>query len=157
MSIIFVLFLISDHGILSCSFKFNIFLSTALWAVLSLLVVHSETMSGSHKSLLIRHIRPLLVFRVISGVVYRSVFLFFFQNSSTLLFSSSVFEVCGLSEVFKFCHFSSFSEFPDQVAYLDCLHGMLCILSFPCVFLGQLSDFLSSECLNVFSSILFPS
>ena len=34
----FVLFLISEHGILSCSFRPNIFLSIALWAVLSLLV-----------------------------------------------------------------------------------------------------------------------
>ena len=35
---IFVLFLISEHGILSCSFRPNIFFSIALWAVLSLFV-----------------------------------------------------------------------------------------------------------------------
>ena len=38
MPIVFVLFLISEHGILSCRFKFNIFLSIALWAVLSMFV-----------------------------------------------------------------------------------------------------------------------
>ena len=36
---IFVLFLISEHGILSFSFRSNIFLSIALWAVLSLFVI----------------------------------------------------------------------------------------------------------------------
>ena len=35
ISMIFVLFLISAHGILSFSFRSNIFLSIALWAVLS--------------------------------------------------------------------------------------------------------------------------
>ena len=35
----FVLFLISEHGILSFSFRSNIFLSIALWAVLSLFVI----------------------------------------------------------------------------------------------------------------------
>ena len=39
ISIIFVLFLISEHGILSCSFRSNILLSIALWAVLSLFVI----------------------------------------------------------------------------------------------------------------------
>ena len=34
-----VLFLISEHGILSCSFRCNIFLSIALWAVLRLFVI----------------------------------------------------------------------------------------------------------------------
>ena len=39
MSIIFVLFLISEHSISSCIFRYNIFLSIALWAVLTLLSV----------------------------------------------------------------------------------------------------------------------
>ena len=39
ISMIFVLFLISEYGILSFSFKFNIFLSIALWAVLILFVI----------------------------------------------------------------------------------------------------------------------
>ena len=39
ISMIFVLFLISEHGILSFSFRSNIFLSIALWAVLSLFVI----------------------------------------------------------------------------------------------------------------------
>ena len=39
ISMIFVLFLISAHGILSFSFRSNIFLSIALWAVLSLFVI----------------------------------------------------------------------------------------------------------------------
>ena len=39
MSIIFVLLLISEHGIWSCSFRYNIFLSIALRAVLCFLVV----------------------------------------------------------------------------------------------------------------------
>ena len=38
-------------------------------------------------------------------------------------FFCSVFEVCGLSEVFEFCHFLIF--FPDQLVYLHCLHGQL--------------------------------
>ena len=40
MSVIFVLFLISEHGNLSCSFRFNIYFSIALWAVLSLFVIY---------------------------------------------------------------------------------------------------------------------
>ena len=39
ISMIFVLFLISEHGNLSFNFRSNIFLSIALWAVLSLFVV----------------------------------------------------------------------------------------------------------------------
>ena len=62
ISIIFVLFLISEHGILSCSFRSNIILSIALWAVLSLSFVYLETVFGSHRPLLARHIGPLLVF-----------------------------------------------------------------------------------------------
>ena len=42
----------------------------------------------------------------------------------------------------------TFSIFPDQIVYLHCLHGFSCTLSFPCVFLSQLSDFLSSDCLS---------
>ena len=45
-SIIFVLFLISEHGTLSCSFKFNIFISIALSIVLCLSVAYQESMSG---------------------------------------------------------------------------------------------------------------
>ena len=47
ISIIFVLFLISEHGILSCSLRSNIFLFIALWAVLILSFVYLETMFGS--------------------------------------------------------------------------------------------------------------
>ena len=39
ISIIFVLFLISEHGILFCGFRSNIFLSIALWAVLNMFVI----------------------------------------------------------------------------------------------------------------------
>ena len=62
ISMIFALFLISAHGILSFSFRSNIFLSIALWAVLSLSFVYLETMFGSHRSWLARYIGPLLVF-----------------------------------------------------------------------------------------------
>ena len=59
ISMIFVLFLISEHGILSFSFRSNIFLSIALWAVLSLSFVYLETMFGSHRSWLARYIGPI--------------------------------------------------------------------------------------------------
>ena len=52
-------------------------------------------------------------------------------------FFCSVFAVCGLSEVIM----SLFQFFPDQLVYLHYLHGLSCILSFPCVFVGKLSDF----------------
>ena len=61
MSIIFNLYLISEHGILSCSYRSYIFLSIALWAVLCLSIVYWETMFCSHRSLLARHIDQLLV------------------------------------------------------------------------------------------------
>ena len=51
-SITFVFFLISERGILSCGFRINIFLSIALLAVLSLSIVHGETLFGSHRTLL---------------------------------------------------------------------------------------------------------
>ena len=75
-SVTFVLFLISEHGTLSCSFKFNMFLSTAPWALLTLSVVYKEAMFGSHMSLLVRHIGSLLVFSLIWGVLYLEVFPF---------------------------------------------------------------------------------
>ena len=89
MSTIFVLFLISEHGILFCSFRPNISLSIALSAVLSLSIVCWETMFGSHRSLLARHSGPLLVFWMKWGVVYLGIGAFpcFFQNSSMLLWS----------------------------------------------------------------------
>ena len=45
MPIIFVLFLISEHGILSCSFRFNIFISIALFKAINLddLCLHSRS------------------------------------------------------------------------------------------------------------------
>ena len=120
-------------------------------------------MFGSHKLLLVRHTGPLLVFGVIWEVVYLEAFPWFCLFVCLLLFSKtaprfsdpgidfffcSIFEVCGLSKVFEFCQFFKF--LPDQLVYLCCLHSLSCILSFPCVFLGQLSDFLSSDFLNVF-------
>ena len=44
------------------------------------------------------------------------------------------------------CFFS-----PDQLVYLHCLNGLSCILSFIGVFLGQLSDFLSSDLFKCFA------
>ena len=111
MSIIFVLFLISEHGILSCSFRFNIFLFIALWAVFSLFV---NCLLRDHvwQSLLARHIGPLLIFWVKWGVVYLGVFPWVFFSKTApgcsdpgIYFFCSVFEVCDLSEVFEFCHF----------------------------------------------------
>ena len=127
ISIVFVIFLISEYGILSCSFRSNIFLSIALWAVLCLPFVYLEAMFGSHRSLLASHIGPLLVFQVKWGVVYLEVFpCCFFPKQlhvalilvyiSFFLFSFFFFfwfvmsfrcVVC-LSEVFIFCHFFNF-------------------------------------------------
>ena len=64
ISIIFVLFLVSRHGILSCSFRFNISLSIALWAVLSLFEWSGEL-----------------------SILEYFLLVIFFQNSSTLLWS----------------------------------------------------------------------
>ena len=152
MSIIFVLFLISEHGILSCNFRSNIFLSIALWAVFRFLsIVYWETMFGSHRSLLARHTGPLTVFfflkwnEELSILEYFLGFFFFFFFSKTApccsdpgiyFFFWSAIEVYGLSEVFEFCHFFNFV--PDQLVYFHCLHGLSCTLSFPCVFLSQI-------------------
>ena len=57
-----------------------------------------------------------------------------------------------MSEVFEFSHFFIF---PYQLVYLHCVHGLLRTLSFHCVFIGQLSDFLSSDCLIVFPFFVF--
>ena len=73
-------------------------------------------MFGSHRSMLARHIGPLLVLGVKWGVVHLGVFPCFFflktapgcSDPGIDFFFSSVFEVCGLSEAFDFCHFSNF-------------------------------------------------
>ena len=52
------------------------------------------------------------------------------------------------SEVFEFCHFFNF--FADLLVCLRCPHGLPCTLSFLCVFLSQLSGFLSYDCSGVF-------
>ena len=91
MSIIFVLFLISEHGTSSYNFEFNIFPSLLFKLFLVLSVVYLDTMFGSHRSLLVRHAWPLLVFCVTWGVIYLEIspffFFFFVQNSSMLLWS----------------------------------------------------------------------
>ena len=84
---------------LGCSFRPNIFLSISLWAVLCLSIVYWETMFGSHRSLLARHIGPLLVFLSEMGSCLSwsiSLFFFFCQNSSRLLWSWHRLFVCGL-------------------------------------------------------------
>ena len=68
-------------------------------------------------------------------------------------FLCSVFEVCGLSEVSELCHLFNF--FLDQLVYLHCLQGLSCTLSFPCVFLGQLSS--KQDRNTSTSSSAFPS
>ena len=67
-------------------------------------------------------------------------------------FFCSVFEMCGLAEVFEF--FLFFNFVPDHLVHLHCLNGLSCTLYFTCVFLGQLSDFLCSDCLSVFPVVL---
>ena len=85
-------------------------------------------------------------------------FFFFFKtaprcsDSSIYFFFSGVFKVCGLSEVFEFCHF--FQCFADLLVCLRCPHGLLCTLSFLCVFLSQLSGFLSLDYSGVFPFVL---
>ena len=74
-------------------------------------------MFDSHRSSLVKHIGTLLVFWEIWGVVCLEVFPCFVPNCCSdpgiYFFCSGVFEVCGLSDVFEFCHFFSF--FPDQL------------------------------------------
>ena len=86
------------------------------WFSVCLPIVYWETIFDSHRSLLARHIGPLLdcfvvvVFSVRWGVVYLGIFpcLFFFPKTAPgcsdpgLDFFCTVFEVCGLSEVFEF-------------------------------------------------------
>ena len=76
-----ILFLISEHCILSCSFRPNIS-SPLLFERFSvcLSIVYWETVFGRHRSLLARHIGPLLVFRVKWAVVYLGVFPCFFPK-----------------------------------------------------------------------------
>ena len=86
------------------------------------------------------------------------MFFFFFKTAlrcsdpGIYFFFCGVFKVCGLSEVFEFCHFFRFFFFfgADLLVCLHCLHGLSCTLFFLCEFLSQLSDFLGSDCLSVF-------
>ena len=52
-----------------------------------------------------------------------------------------------MSDVFAFCHFY-FNFFSDHLVYLYCLRGLSFLVSFACVFLGQMSDFLNSDCVK---------
>ena len=63
-------------------------------------------MSGSHRSLLARHIGPLLVFGELSILKY--VLFFPEQLHAALILAQISFEmseVCNLSEVFEFWHY----------------------------------------------------
>ena len=67
MPFIFVLFVMSEHVTVCGSFVFSNFLSVSLLAFLSLnfflfCFCFKETMSGSHRSLLVGQSGPLLVF-----------------------------------------------------------------------------------------------
>ena len=87
-------------------------------------------MFGSPRSLLTRHTGPLLVlfffFDEVGGCLSWSISLgFFFSKTAPRCFDSgiyfffcSVFKVCGLSEVFEFCHFIQF--FTDLLVCLHC-------------------------------------
>ena len=74
------------------------------------------------------------------------------SDSGIYFFFSGVFQACGLSEVFEFCHFFQF--FADLLVCLRCPHGLSCTLSILCVFLSQLSGFLSLNCPGVFPFVL---
>ena len=114
--------------------------------------VYLETMFSSHRSLLARHVGPLLVFEVKRGDVYLGVcpcfFFFFFpkqlHDAVILAYISSF--VVSLRCVFcpRYLNSVTFSIFSsDLLVCLCCLHGLSCTLSFLCVFLSQLSDFFS--------------
>ena len=77
--------------------------------------VYLETMFGSHRSWLARYIGSLLVFLSEMGnCLSWSISLFVSKtaprcsDSGIYFFFSGVFMVCGLSEVFEFCHFFKF-------------------------------------------------
>ena len=78
--------------------------------------VYLETMFGSHRSWLARYIGPLLVVFLseMGSCLSWNISLFFsktaprYSDSSIYFFFSGVFKVCGLSEVFEFCHFFNF-------------------------------------------------
>ena len=86
MSTVFVLFLISLHSTISCSFKVSSSLLFEQFLVY-LMVVYLEIMSGSLRSLLERHISPLIVFvfECYKVLFIFDVFLCFVQNGSMLL------------------------------------------------------------------------
>ena len=119
-------------------------------------------MFGRHRALLERHIGPLLFFNSDLGSrLSRSISLFFSKTARrcsdpvTDLFFCCGFEVSGLSEVFKFCHFFNF--FPDQFCHffnVFLINSNIFTVCTAChVFSqlsGQLSAFLSSGCLSAF-------
>ena len=73
-----------------------------------------------------------------------------FQAPLTMAYiSSSVVSLrCVICQ--RYLNYVPFSNiFPDQLVYIHSLRGLSCISPFPCVFLGQLSDFLRSDCLKV--------
>ena len=97
---------------------------------------------GSHRSLLVRHTGPLIVFWVIWGVVYLEYFLIFFPKQ---LHSALILPYISS---FEFCNFFNFSPWSISISSLSAL---------PCVFLGQLSDFLTSDYINVFPFVFVSS
>ena len=90
---------------------------------------------------------------------YFLVFFFPKQLHAALILAYISSFVVSLRFVFcpRYLNSVTFSIFVDLLVCLHNLLGLSCTLSFLCVFLSQLSDFLSSHCLSVFSICLVVS
>ena len=112
-------------------------------------------MFGRHRSLLARHIGPLLVFLSEMGSCLSwSISLggFFPKQLHAALILAYISSLCVFCP--WYLNSVTFLFFADLLIFLHCLHGLLYTLSFLCVFLSQLSDFLGSDCLCVFPFVL---
>ena len=115
-------------------------------------------MFGSQRSWLARYIGPLLVFLSEMGSCLSwSISLFFpkqLHAALILTYVSSL--VVSLRCVVCLRYLNSvtfFNFFADLLVYLRCPHGLSCTLSFRCVFLNQLSGFVSLSQLSGFLSL----
>ena len=111
-------------------------------------------MSGSHRSLLVRQTGQLLISEWHGELFIFKYFFFFFlptQPHAALILTLFVASLmCYLSGAFEV----SISVFSCSIS-ISSKCSLSCILTFFCVFLSQLSDFLSVDCSNIFPFVLF--
>ena len=136
ISNIFVLFLISEHVALDPTFSFPLLFG---WYSGCLSFVYLETMFDSLRSLLARHMGPLIVFLSEMGSCLSWSFPCLFPKQ---LYAALILAYISSFVVALRCEFcprylnsaTFFYYFADLLVFLHCLCGSSCNLSFLCVF-----------------------